>query len=410
MPPSRRRQKKSRPRRLIPIIIAVVTCIAVAFFFTSGNYRRVVRSLHRLAVPKRTAHAISADSFLEDTIRVRLHRLDVPDSAVFCKYYPSDSLFEIHAAIPQGEPMAVVLYRLSAPVAGSAYHVDDCFCQAGGQRCEVVFVSSVPGLPTIELTVNRAPRFASSAAEMALVITDIGPADDEIDSELFSLPAPLTIALAPTAAAKLQVKQIAGGGKKEVVLLLPLEPSIKSHDEFRKLRIMIHYPDDKLRSLMHGSMAMVPGFAGFSNFGGTRALEDSRVMSIVFAEMKKRHVYFLEQGITHKSVAASLSDSFALPYATVQGVIDSGGAPRIRVPNRAQSRHAVHAPAVHAPGVQEQLVHYALEARKRGKIIVSAKASDDLLQALRHEIPLFEHSGIKLALVSQLFDTTSEMR
>ncbi len=410
MPPSRRRQKKSRPRRLIPILLAVVMGVVAAFLFTSGNYRKAGRSLHRLVAAKQPAHAISADSFLEDTIRVRLHRLEVPDSAVYCKYYPSDSLFEIHAAIPQGEPMAVVLYRLSAPVVGSNYHVDDCFCQTGGQRCEVLFVSSVPGLPTVELTVNRAPRFASTAAEMAIVITDIGSAADAIDRELFALPASVTFALAPTLAAKLQVKQIAGSEKKEVMLLLPLEPSNRAHDDFKKQRLMIHYPEEKLRSLIHGSMGMVPGFAGFSNLGGTRALEDSRVMSIVFSEMKKRHAYFLEQAVTHKSVAASLADSFALPYATVQGLIDSIGDPGIRISNRTLSRHAAHPGNVHSPAIQEQLVHYALEARKRGKIIIVARASNELLEALRHEIPLFEHNGIKLALVSQLFDTTSETR
>jgi polysaccharide deacetylase 2 family uncharacterized protein YibQ len=159
---------------------------------------------------------------------------------------------------------------------------------------------------------------------------------------------------------------------------------------------------------MHGSMTMVPRFAGFSNLGGSRALEDSRVMTIVFSEMNKQHAYFLEQAATHKSVAATLAEKLAMPYAAIDAIIDSADDPICRGAARTLSTTKVRSTQISA--AQELLIRYALDARKRGKIIIAAQASGALLRALRRELPSFEHSGIKLSFVSRLFDTTGEPR
>ncbi len=393
-----------RLRKILPVIAVLIIGSVAAYLVASGNYRKAGNALiERIEFRKARASTNPARSLLENTLRDRLHQLEVPDSAVSFKFFPADSILEIRTAVPVGEPMPVVLYRLSGAVAGTAYHVDDCFCPADENRYDIRFVSSVAGQPTVKLTITRAPRFLSSAAKMAIVITDIATATDEIRDGLLSLPAPLTIALSPTPFATEQAKRMAGG-QKEVLLLLPMESSKRSPDDFRKLRLMIHYSDAKLCSLMHGSMTMVPRFAGFSNLGGSRALEDSRVMSIVLSEMKKRHVYFLEQAPTHKSVGASLAESLAMPYATVEGNIDTTGRLVARDAARTVSGTKVRGPRI-SPA-QEKLIRYALDARKRGKIIIAARASGELLQALRRELPSFEHSGIKLSFVSQLFDTT----
>ncbi len=397
-----------RLRKILSVIAVLVIGGVAVYFFTSGNYRKAGHAIIE-RIESRKAHATtgSARSLLENTLRDRFHQLEVPDSAVSFKFFPADSILEIRAAVPMGEPVPVVVSRLSGAVAGTAYHVDDCFCPADGNQCNIRFVSSVPGQPAVKLTVTHAPRFLSSAAKMAIVITDIAAATDEIREGLLSLPVPLTIALSPTPFATEQAKRIAGD-QKEVLLLLPMESSKRSPDDFRKFRLMIHYSDAKLCSLMHGSMTMVPRFAGFSNLGGSRALEDSRVMTIVLSEMKKRHAYFLEQPLTHKSVAASLAENLSMPYAAVEGSIDTTG--RLVALNAARIVSGTKVRGMRISPAQEKLIHYALDARKRGKIIIAARASGELLQAIRRELPSLEHSGIKLSFVSQLFDTTGELR
>ena len=397
-----------RLRQFLPIIFLLVIGVVAAYLFASGNYRKAGNAiLARLEYRKMPAATSPARSLLENTIRDRLHQFEVPASAVDYKFFPTDSTLEIHAAVPMGEPMAVVLHGLSDAVAGTEYHVDDCFCPIDEHRCNIRFVSSVPSQPAVVLIITRAPRFLSSAAEMAIVITGIAAVASDIRDGLLSLPAPLTIALSPTPASTAQAKRIAEE-QKEVLLLLPMESSTRPHDDFRNLRLMIHYSDAKLRSLMRGSMTMVPRFAGFSNLGGSRTLEDSRVMTIVLSEMKKQHAYFLEQAATHKSIAATLSKKLAIPYATIEGIIDSTDNPISRDANRIVPKAKVR--EMQVSPAQESLIRYALDARKRGKIIIAAKASGELLQALRCDLPSFEHSGIKLSFVSRLFDTTGEPR
>jgi len=405
---SRRRPTCVRLRKLLPIIAVLIIGGVVAYFFPSGYYRKAGNALlMRLESKKTRAATGSARSLLENTIRDHLHQIEVPDSTVDYRFFPADSVLEIHAAIPMGKPMAVVVHGFSGAAAGTPYHVDDCFCPTDEHQCTIRFVSSVPGQTAVVLTITHASRFLSSAAKMAIVITGITAVAGDIRDGLLSLHAPLTIALLPAPASTVQAKRIAAE-HKEVLLLLPMESSTQMRDDFRNLRLMIHYPDAKLRSLMHCSMTMVPRFAGFSNLGGSRALEDSRVMTIVFSEMNKQHAYFLERAATHNSVAATLAEQLAMPYAAIDGIIDSADDSICRGAARTLSTTKIRSTQVSA--ARELLIRYALDARKRGKIIIAAQASGALLRALRRELPSFEHSGIKLSFVSRLFDTTGEPR
>jgi polysaccharide deacetylase 2 family uncharacterized protein YibQ len=408
MPSSRRRPKPSRLRKILPIIVVIIVGGVAAYLFASGTFRKAGKATRVHVDSRKTPGATSTShSVLEDTIRVRLHQLEVPDSTLSFKFFPAESTLEIRAAVPMGEPLPVILHRLSEAADGTAYHVDDCFCPADRNQCDIRFVSSVPGQRTVVLTISRAPRFLSGAAEMAIVITGITAASDDVRDGLLSLPAHLTFALPPAAASVAQAKRVAAE-QKEVLLLLPMESSKKAHDEFKKFRLMIHYPEDQLRSLMRGSMALVPRFAGFSNLGGSRALEDSRVMTIVFSEMKRGHIYFLEQACAHKSTAAALSEKFEMPYAAVNGTIDTAEGPSLKETVRAVKESGGRSGA--ELRTRELLIRYALDARKRGKLIITAQASSELMQALNHELPSFERSGIKLTFVSQLLDTAGESR
>jgi len=97
-----------------------------------------------------------------------------------------------------------------------------------------------------------------------------------------------------------------------------------------------------------------------------------------------------------------------MPYAAVNGTIDTAEGPSLKETVRAVKESGGRSGA--ELRTRELLIRYALDARKRGKLIITAQASSELMQALNHELPSFERSGIKLTFVSQLLDTAGESR
>jgi polysaccharide deacetylase 2 family uncharacterized protein YibQ len=144
---------------------------------------------------------------------------------------------------------------------------------------------------------------------------------------------------------------------------------------------MLHYPESRVRSIIDGAAEAVPDFAGFSNFGGTRALEDSRLTGILFSEIKKRHGYFIEDRATRKSVASAVADRISLPFGTIGRSVDS---------------------AMDVSRAEELIRNCAMEAQKRGYVIISSKASVSFIRALKKQLPVLRQNGIRLSYVSEI--------
>ena len=370
--------------RYIVIPIALLALAGAAVYLVKpGLYRDAARMMHAHgAVKKETSR-----SLLENTIVERLKELEIKDSAVSITHAAPDTLDEIRAAIPRGRPIEVVLLRLSSAAESTSYHVDDCYCPADGRQCFIRFASPLPDEPPVLLTVTRAAHFLSTSAKIAVVLTDFGAADEKIASAYLSFPEPLTIGLAPTRASATAAKRIAEQYHKEIIALLPMEPLRRPGDDYLRTKIMIHYPDDRIQSIMHTVMKAVPGFTGFSNWGGGRVLEDSRATGIVFAEIKRCRAYFLEQNAGRKSVAASLARGLGLPFGKVDRSLDTvAGAARLR----------------------EALVKCGRAALKRGGAIVACRPSAEFLEALERERAAFRQDGIRFVYVSEMLTAAAD--
>lgn len=369
----------------IILLAAVIVCAGGGvYIFNSGMHRQYVHKLLSAFLETEKPHKKNgpARSPIENNILDRLRLLEIADSAVSFRILPDDTAVEIHAAVPRGKPVEWIVWHLSSAVSGTSYHVEDCSFPSDERGCAIRFTSSEPRQPPITLVVSWASRYFSKAAKMAILIRDFGFSADQTTIDYLSFPEPLTVALLPSRKLAQWTAQISNEYKKEIVVLQPMEPLPRGEENCRPSCIMIHYPEERLRSIITDAAAAVPNSAGFSNSGGSRVLEDSRVTGIFFAEIKKRHCYFIEDRATRKSVAPFIARKLSLPFAAVDCSVDS---------------------ALQVSRIQELLRRSAIEAQKRGHIIVSSKATRAFITALKNELPVLRRNGVRLSYVSEIF-------
>ncbi|MDR2692879.1 MAG: divergent polysaccharide deacetylase family protein [Chitinispirillales bacterium] len=315
----------------------------------------------------------------QNALVAKFTELELRDADYSIQYFPRDSAIEIKAAVPRGHPMEWVIWNLSsAPTA--PYRVDDCVC-ATETNCAITFNSSNAKQPKAVVKIQQSNRYMSNTAKIAVLIENFGFEADATTAEYLSFPEPLTVALLPAGKLAVWTAQIADEYKKEVVLLLPMEPLPQQYDKYKNSMVMIHYSDDNIRNIISQAATAIPNFSGVCNFHGAKVMEDSRVMGIILSEVSKRKAYFVHTDISKKSVTPQLTKSMKIPNAPIQGSIDA---------------------AATAEQVKEKLRRYSVTAEKTGKVLIKAQPSTAFIKALKEETEAFKKNGIKLVYVSEL--------
>ena len=377
-------------KNFIILLAAVLVCAGGGvYIFNSGMYRQYAHKLLALfGTEKPHKKPGPARSPIENNILDRCKLLEIADSAVSFRMGQDMNSVEIHAAVPRGKPVEWIVWHLSSAVAGTSYHVEDCSFPTDERGCIIRFTSSEPSQPAVTLIVTWASRYFSKTAKMAILIRDFGFSADQTTIDYLSFPEPLTVALLPSRKLAPWTAKISNEYKKEIIVLQPMEPVPRSEENYRTSCIMIHYPEERLRSIIADAAGAVPNSAGFSNSGGTRVLEDSRVTGIIFAEIKKRHSYFIEDQVTRKSVAPLIARKLSLPFAAVDCSVDS---------------------ALQVSRIQDIIKRCAMESQKRGHIIISSKATRAFITALKSELPVLRRNGVRLSYISEILapDTLS---
>ena len=70
---------------------------------------------------------------------------------------------------------------------------------------------------------------------------------------------------------------------------------------------MINMPPKEIRALLKEEIESVPGIKGVSNHMGSKATENKDTMKVIFDELKKRRLYFLDNVVTDNSVCEEIA-------------------------------------------------------------------------------------------------------
>jgi polysaccharide deacetylase 2 family uncharacterized protein YibQ len=312
------------------------------------------------------------------------NQLEIKPESVKRVFTPNDSLVSIHAEIPKGKPMEWIIWVFSSSLAKTGYTVDNCTYISEEHGCEMVFVSDKHSAPKLSIKIKRGKSYFSKTARIAIIIEDFQFNADKSTVDILSFEEPLTVSMRAGKKLTVSTAQIVNEYKKEIVILQPMEPVPKTTQSEEV--IMVHYTEDKIRTLLRESAQNIPAFKGFSNYFGNRILEDSDVMSIICDEIKKQNKYLIVSTNSRKSVAGVAAQKAGLPFMEVDYTFLIGQ---------------------NESGISDSLRHCAVLAQKKGSLLIKVHPQAEVINALKENRPLCLSNGIQFIYVSDLL-TPSE--
>lgn len=318
---------------------------------------------------------------LEANLYETLRKLEVKKEEITTRLLLENNVREINAAVPRGRPDEWVVWQLTQATKVTPYNVEDCAFDKKKDTYTISFTSNNTKNEKITLHITKANRFLSNTAKMAILIEDFNFEANQTTIDFLSFPEPLTIALVSHLKKSSWTAEAAKEYKKEIVIHLPFESKIKRENRPAAYAIMVHYPEEKIRTIINDAVKVIPNFTGFASMHGSLALEDSRVMDIVLNEIKKHDGYFIDTRITKNSIIPDIAAKKRIPYAEVSEQIKE---------------------KANVASLEDQLKHYAVVAQKRGKILITAKASRIFIKALTSVLPTLRQNGVQLIYVSEI--------
>jgi len=223
------------------------------------------------------------------------------------------------------------------------------------------------------------PPPATKGAKIAIVIDDFGYNTNNLTT-LFSISSPVTISVLPNLTYSAKIAREAGKRQVEVMLHLPLEPH-GGLTNLEKGTIMVDMPPEQVKKLLDGSIKSIPGLRGVSNHMGSRATESRDFMKVLFTELQKRDLYFLDNLVTDKSVCREMASEIRLRAAARSVFLDN------------ESDEAY---------IEGQILQTANLAAGNGWAIGVGHDRPQTIKVIAKVIPLLERAGFELVHVSEL--------
>ncbi|TRZ94120.1 divergent polysaccharide deacetylase family protein [bacterium] len=165
----------------------------------------------------------------------------------------------------------------------------------------------------------------------------------------------------------------------EIILHLPMEPHEKINLE--KNTIMVSMDQDTIRNVINSDLTNVLYASGVSNHMGSAATENSATMTVVFKELKKKKLYFLDSFVSSHSVCHNLARKIKLRFARRDIFLDN---------------------QENASYIKNQISKLKSKAKIYGQAIGIGHDHKVTLEVLKEVLPKLEKEGYQFVYLSEL--------
>lgn len=230
-----------------------------------------------------------------------------------------------------------------------------------------------PVLKTVTRTTNR----------MAIVIDDIGYNLTIVD-RLIDMERPITFSVLPRCPYSKEAAERAWRAGLEVILHLPLEPHGYPHINPGEGTLFVAMTNEEIVDRLRDDIACVPHIDGVNNHMGSRFMENREKLSVVFTELKKRDLFFLDCYTTRRSQGRKSARETGLAFTSRDVFIDNG-----------QSCEDTY-----------RIIADLVLKRDRWKTLICVgHPYNSTVDALKTVLPLLEEHHVKIVPLSQLVNT-----
>lgn len=167
---------------------------------------------------------------------------------------------------------------------------------------------------------------ATGIPRIAIVVTNMGLAEQPTLAAIQDLPGEVTLAFSPYSNRLAEWVPAARAAGHEVLLQLPMEPrSTEFNDPGNKALLTANSPEVNL-DRMEWVLSRAEGYVGLTNLMGSRFTVSPRDMQPVLVAMDQRGLLYIDSRESPASIAGKLAVEMGLPAATNDRFIDAEAA------------------------------------------------------------------------------------
>ncbi len=272
---------------------------------------------------------------------------------------------------PMGEPVSMESFKISESLQLDIKILDRVTHQ----------LTFIPPPPATTPLTPSTPK-TTFRPKIAIVIDDLGD-QDKISQEILHWDVPVTLAILPFTPYSKTLAGEAHRRGKEVILHLPMEPQGYPQIRPGKGVLLGEMNEKKLLRQLAKDIDAVPYITGVSNHMGSRLMEEPEKIEIVFSELKRRQLFFLDSRTTPQTVGLQVAQSVGLKAVERNIFIDNSSTEE---------------------DIEQQLEQLIQLSLSKGRAIGIGHPHPSTLKSIREMIPRLKKKGIDLVPLSALVE------
>jgi uncharacterized protein len=164
---------------------------------------------------------------------------------------------------------------------------------------------------------------AAKMPSIAIVIGGLGVGAAKTSDAIMKLPPAVTLAFTPYGSDPGKLVERARAQRHEVLLQIPMEPFDYPDNDPGPQTLLTTLGAEQNLDRLFWHLSRFQGYAGIANFMGARFVVTDAVMQPIIREAAKRGLGYLDDGSAPRSVASSLAETQAMPFAKADFSIDA---------------------------------------------------------------------------------------
>jgi uncharacterized protein len=172
-----------------------------------------------------------------------------------------------------------------------------------------------------ELGATHKREGSEGLPKVAIVIDDVG-FDAELARSFLELKYPLTLSVLPLAPHAQAIAREAAVRGVEVLLHLPMEPKENNGEGPGAGVLLAKMGDEEFVETLNGHLSRIPGIKGVNNHMGSLLTEREDKMALLFRELKKRNLFYVDSRTTPQTVAAKVATEMKVPVTSRSVFLD----------------------------------------------------------------------------------------
>lgn len=163
---------------------------------------------------------------------------------------------------------------------------------------------------------------AATTPSIAIVVAGLGIGAAKTNDAIMKLPGAVTLAFTPYGSDPSRLVGQARAQKHEVLLQIPMEPFDYPDNDPGPQTLLTSLPADQNIDRLAWHMSRFQGYVGLANFMGSRFVVTDAALQPIMKEAARRGLGYFDDGSAPRSVAGTLADAQAMPFAKADATID----------------------------------------------------------------------------------------